>query len=56
MRTRAYTFLGWAAWQGVKLKLRQNRSKIGAVATVGLVLVAGLAAAKVSSSLGDDES
>jgi hypothetical protein len=54
MRTRAFTFLGWAAWQGTKLKLRQNRAKIAAAATVGLVLVAGLAAAKVSSSGGDE--
>jgi hypothetical protein len=53
MRTKAYTLLGWAAWQGAKLKLRQNRAKIGAVVTVGLVLVAGLAVAKAAG--GDDD-
>jgi hypothetical protein len=56
MRTGAYTVIGWAVWQIAsrltKLWIRQNRAKVGAAAVVGLVLVAGLAAAKSAS--GDD--
>jgi hypothetical protein len=53
MSNRLYTLLGWAVWQGAKIKLRQNKGKLGAVATVALVLVAGLAVAKAA---GGDES
>jgi hypothetical protein len=56
MTTRGYTVLGWLAWQVlsrvVGRKLAQNKVKLGAAATVGAVLVAGLLAAKASS--GDD--
>ena len=57
MKNRAYTMLGLVAWEGIKLVLRrkvgQNRAKIGAAATVLLVLVGGLAIAKATAS--DDE-
>jgi hypothetical protein len=56
MTTRGYTVLGWLAWQVlkrvVKPKISENKVKLGAAATVGAVLVAGLIAAKASS--GDD--
>jgi hypothetical protein len=56
MTTRGYTVLGWLAWQVlsrvVGRKLAQNKVKLGAAATVGAVLVAGLLAAKASA--GDD--
>jgi hypothetical protein len=56
MTKRGYTVLGWLAWQLItrilKPKLAQNKVKLGAAATVGAVLVAGLIAAKASS--GDD--
>jgi hypothetical protein len=54
MSTRGYTVLGWGVWQiasrVAKRKMRQNRVKLGAGATVLGVLVAGLLAAKASSS------
>ena len=57
MITRLYTLLGFAAWQGIKLVLRrklgQKQVKIGAAATVALVLIGGLAIAKATA--GDDE-
>jgi hypothetical protein len=53
MRTKGYTVLGWFTWQGIKTvanrKFGQNKVKLGAAATVLLVLVAGLAAAKANS-------
>ena len=49
MRSRGYTVLGWAVWQVATRKMTQNKVKLGAAATVALVLVAGLAAAKASS-------
>ena len=56
MKNRAYTLLGFVAWEGIKVVLRrkvgQNRAKIGAAATVLLVLVGGLAIAKAT---GDPE-
>jgi hypothetical protein len=56
MTTRLYTLLGWMAWQGflivARRKLGSNKGKLGAAATVLLVLVAGLAAAKAA---GGDE-
>jgi hypothetical protein len=58
MRNRAYTALGFLTWEGIKVVLRrkvgQNRAKIGAAATVLLVLIGGLAIAKATAS--DDES
>ena len=53
MKVKGYTVLGWLTWQGIKTvvsrKLSQDKVKLGAVATVLLVLVAGLAAAKAAS-------
>ena len=58
MSSRGYTVLGWAVWQVAtrvaKRKMARNKVKLGAVATVVLVLIAGLAAAKATS--GDDAS
>jgi hypothetical protein len=58
MSSRGYTVLGWAVWQVAtrvaKRKMARNRVKLGAAATVLLVLIAGLAAAKATS--GDDAS
>jgi hypothetical protein len=55
MSTKAYTLLGWLTWQGIKTvgarKVGQNKAKLGAAATVVLVLIGGLVAAKAS---GDD--
>jgi hypothetical protein len=56
MTTRAYTLLGWFAWQGiiilVKRKLAQNKVKLGAAATVFGVIAAGIVAARASSGDG----
>ena len=56
MTTRGYTVLGWLAWQVLSRvlgrKMAHNKVKLGAAATVGAVLVAGVVAAKASS--GDD--
>jgi hypothetical protein len=50
MNTRGYTVLGWIVWQigtrVAKRKMAQNRVKIGAAATVAVVLVAGVLAAR----------
>ena len=55
MTIKGYTLLGWIVWQiasrVAKRKMAQNRTKLGAVAVVALVLVGGLLAAKSS----DDE-
>ncbi len=52
MSSRGYTVLGWAVWQVAtrvaKRKMAQNKVKLGAAATVLLVLIAGLAAAKAT--------
>jgi hypothetical protein len=57
MSSRGYTVLGWAVWQIAtriaKRKMRQNRVKIGAAATVALVLIGGLAIAKATA--GNDD-
>jgi hypothetical protein len=57
MSSRGYTVLGWAVWQVAtrvaKRKMRQNKVKLGAAATVLLVLVGGLAIARAT---GSDES
>jgi|tagenome__1003787_1003787.scaffolds.fasta_scaffold20538734_2 hypothetical protein len=54
MRTRLYTVFGFLAWEGIKVALRrkvgQNRGKIGAAATVLLVLIGGLAIARAGAS------
>jgi hypothetical protein len=53
MGSKGYTVLGWLVWQiatrVAKRKMSQNKVKLGAAATVLLVLVAGLAAAKAAS-------
>ena len=53
MGSKGYTVLGWLVWQiatrVAKRKMAQNKVKLGAAATVLLVLVAGLAAAKAAS-------
>jgi hypothetical protein len=53
MKIKGYTVLGWLTWQGTKTvakrKLAEDKVKLGAAATVALVLVAGLAAAKAHS-------
>jgi hypothetical protein len=53
MKVKGYTFLGWLTWQGIKTvakrKVSQDKVKLGAAATVLLVLVAGLAGAKATS-------
>jgi hypothetical protein len=58
MKNRAYTMLGFVTWEGIKVVLRrkvgQNRTKIGAAATVLLVLIGGLAIAKATG--GSEES
>ena len=52
MNSKGYTILGWVVWQiasrVAKRKIGQNRTKLGAVAIVGAVLVAGLLAARAS--------
>jgi hypothetical protein len=57
MSSRGYTVLGWAVWQIAtrvpKRKMRQNKVKLGAAATVLLVLIGGLAIAKATG--GNDE-
>jgi hypothetical protein len=57
MSSRGYTVLGWVVWQIAtriaKRKMRQNRVKIGAAATVALVLIGGLAIAKATA--GNDD-
>jgi hypothetical protein len=58
MSSRGYTVLGWAMWQIMtrmaKREMARNKVKLGAAATVLLVLVAGLAAAKAGG--GEEES
>ena len=54
MTTRGYTVLGWIVWQigsrVAKRKLAQNRAKLGALAAVALVLVAGVLAARAGAT------
>jgi hypothetical protein len=58
MGSKGYTVLGWAVWQVAsrvaKRKMRANKVKLGAAATVLLVLIGGLAIAKAAA--GGDES
>jgi heme A synthase len=57
MSTKGYTVLGWMTWQiatrVAKRKMLQNKAKIGAAATVLLVLVGGLVAARAAG--GNDQ-
>ena len=57
MSSKGYTVLGWITWQiatrVAKRKMSQNKVKIGAAATVLLVLVGGLAAARAAG--GNDQ-
>jgi hypothetical protein len=59
MRNRAYTALGIVTWEGIKVVVRrkfgQNRTKLGAAATVLLVLIGGLAIAKAATGTASDE-
>jgi hypothetical protein len=49
MSSRGYTVFGWLVWQVAKRKMAQNKVKLGAAATVLLVLIAGIAAAKAAA-------
>jgi hypothetical protein len=52
MNSRGYTVLGWIVYQvgsrAVRRQVAQNRVKFGALATVALVLVGGILAAKAT--------
>ena len=52
MNSRGYTVLGWIVYQvgmrAVRRKVAKNRVKFGAAATVALVLVGGILAAKAT--------
>jgi hypothetical protein len=54
MNSKGYTVLGWIVWQiGKRIaacKMVQNRVKLGAAATVVLVLIGGVLAARASLS------
>jgi hypothetical protein len=58
MSSRGYTVLGWAVWQVAtrvaKRKMARNKVKLGAAATVLLVLIGGLAIAKATSNSSDE--
>ena len=58
MSSKGYSVLGWAVWQVLtrlaKREMARNKVKLGAAATVVLVLVAGLAVAKAGG--GEEES
>jgi hypothetical protein len=53
MNSRGYTVLGWIVWQiGTRVarrKMAQNRVKLGALATIALVLVGGILAARATN-------
>ena len=53
MGPKGYTVLGLAVWQigsrVAKRKIAQNRTKLGAVGVIALVLLGGVIAAKQSS-------
>jgi len=57
MTSRRYSILGWIVWQigsrVAKRKMTQNRTKIGAVGAIALVLVGGVLAARADSGSGD---
>lgn len=52
MKSSGYGILGWIVWQigtrVAKRKVTQNRTKLGAVGLVALVLLGGLAATRDS--------
>ncbi|MEA2379118.1 MAG: hypothetical protein QOD13_3025 [Thermoleophilaceae bacterium] len=52
MSSKGYSVLGWAVWQVAtrvaKRKMARNKVKLGAAATVLLVLIGGLAIAKAA--------
>ena len=54
MTPKGYTVLGWIVWQVarrfIRFKVKQNNVKLGAAATVALVLIAGVVAARASSN------
>ena len=45
MISKRYSLLGWLVWRFAKWELTRNRSKIVAVATIVLVVIAGFALA-----------
>ena len=53
MGTKGYTFLGWLVWQLgsrlMKMKIAQNRAKLGAGGIIAAVLIGGVLAAKHES-------
>ena len=53
MTPKGYTVLGWAVWQigsrVAKRKIAQNRTKLGAIGVIALVLIGGVIAAKHDS-------
>jgi hypothetical protein len=53
MNSKSYGILGWAVWQigsrVAKRKMAQNRTKIGAIGVIALVLVGGILAARGDS-------
>ncbi|MBA3438066.1 MAG: hypothetical protein ACR2F4_00240 [Thermoleophilaceae bacterium] len=57
MTSRRYSILGWIVWQigsrVAKRKMTQNRTKIGAVGVIALVLVGGVLAARADSGDGN---
>jgi hypothetical protein len=57
MNSKAYTVLGWVTWQVAsrvaKRKLGQNKVKLGAAATVLLLLIGGIGAARALGGDGD---
>jgi hypothetical protein len=57
MPFKAYTVLGWVAWQiasrFAKYKMGQSKGKLGAAAAVLAVLVAGVAAGRAATSSDD---
>ncbi len=54
MKSPGYSILGWIVWQVAtrvaKRKVAQNRTKVGAAALVGVVLVGGVVAAREAGS------
>ncbi len=53
MSSRGYSILGWIVWQigsrVAKRKMTQNRTKLGAVGVIAVVLVGGVLAARADS-------
>jgi hypothetical protein len=53
MNSKGYAVLGWAVWQLgsrlVKIKIAQNRVKLGAAGVVALVVAGGIVAARSGS-------